>query len=48
MKALRAAAAALRDFLRGFVGLPAPPAGGAPRDVRRAVEEQAARRPRCC
>lgn len=59
---LLAAAAALRDFLRGFTGLAeasrtlgarsreeagrdgTPPA----RDARRALEAQAARRPRCC
>jgi hypothetical protein len=48
----RAAARALRDFLRGFLGLSgAPGVGPAPQDpaaARRALEERAARRPTCC
>lgn len=48
------AAGALRDFLRGFLGLSGTPgAGPAPRSAdpaaaRRALEERAARRPTCC
>jgi len=47
LRALRGAACALRDFLRGFTGLArAPKAADAA--GRRALEEEAARRPRCC
>jgi hypothetical protein len=48
MSALRAAAAAVRDFLRGFVGLPAIAPDGRAREARRALEAGAARRGRCC
>jgi len=47
MSALRRAAAALRDFARGFLGVAAPP----PRDAasaRRRITDDAARRGRCC
>jgi len=49
-----AIAVALRDFLRGFLGLPgavgAPPtpSGDGVAEARRALEERAARRPTCC
>jgi hypothetical protein len=46
--ALRSAAAALRAFLRGFTGLPAAPRAGCACEARRALEEGAARRGRCC
>ena len=47
LRALRCAAQALRDFVRGFTGLAkAPRAVG--REGRRALEEEAGRRPRCC
>jgi hypothetical protein len=46
-RTLRGAAGAARGFLRGFTGLAsAPPAADAA--SRRALEEAAARRPRCC
>jgi hypothetical protein len=48
MTALRAAAAALLGFLRGFAGLPALQRTGCPCEARRALEEGAARRGRCC
>jgi hypothetical protein len=47
LRALRGAARALRDFLRGFTGLAAAPRT-ADAAGRRALEEEAARRPRCC
>jgi len=47
LRALRDAARALRDFLRGFTGLAAAPTT-ADAAGRRALEEEAARRPRCC
>ena len=47
LHALRGAARALRDFARGYTGLAtAPPVATAA--GRRALEEEAARRPRCC
>jgi hypothetical protein len=48
MTALRAAAAAVRDFLRGFVGLPAIAPDHCACEARRALEAGAARRDRCC
>ena len=48
MSALRSAAAALRAFLRGFAGLPEVQRAGCACEARRALEEGAARRGRCC
>jgi hypothetical protein len=48
VSALRSAAAALRAFLRGFTGLSAAPRIGCACEARRALEEGAARRGRCC
>jgi hypothetical protein len=52
---LRAARTALRDFLRGFVGVGAAPAAcdhehgpASPASAREALSAQAARRGRCC
>jgi hypothetical protein len=46
------AARALRDFLRGFLGLPGTPGAasghGDSASARRALEERAARRRSCC
>jgi hypothetical protein len=45
---------AVRDFLRGFLGLAGTPGAGAtssgddPASARRALEARAARRPTCC
>ena len=47
LRALRDAARALHDFLRGFTGLATAPTT-ADAAGRRALEEEAARRPRCC
>jgi len=50
----KTAACAVRDFLRGFLGLPGTPGAAAspgPADsaaARRALEERAARRRSCC
>jgi hypothetical protein len=50
----KAAARALRDFVRGFLGLPGTPGGGPPcrpadpAAARRALTERAARRRSCC
>ncbi|MEB2346957.1 MAG: hypothetical protein OZ948_19765 [Deltaproteobacteria bacterium] len=49
----RAGVLALRDFLRGFLGLPGAPGNGStPRGdaaaAQRALEERAARWPTCC
>lgn len=47
-------ALALRDFLRGFLGVSGAPGAGPalrsadPVAARRALEERAARRPTCC
>lgn len=47
MKRLRAAAIALRDFARGFLGLARPiPSDAAA--ARREIEASAERRPHCC
>jgi hypothetical protein len=54
MGPLRDAANAVRLFLCGFLGLAGTPGvadtapGADPRAARRALEERAARRPRCC
>lgn len=55
-RALRATWRALRGFLIGFTGMPAPrldahcthDGGGAPQAARRALSERAARRRSCC
>jgi hypothetical protein len=53
-RALRTFGRAARDFLRGFLGLSGTPGaaptpdGAGPAAARRALEERAARRPRCC
>jgi hypothetical protein len=47
LRALRDAARALREFDRGFTGLAAAPAA-VDAAGRRALEEAAERRPRCC
>jgi len=43
---------AVRDFLRGFLGLAGAPGAPTPRggvaETRRALAERAARRPPCC
>ncbi len=47
LRILRSAGRALRDFVRGFTGLATAPAAE-DASGRRALEEQAGRRPRCC
>lgn len=47
MKRLRAAAIALRDFARGFLGLAAPPVSSS-EAARRQIRDAAERRPHCC
>jgi hypothetical protein len=45
---LRAAWRALRDFLRGFVGVPAPIPRADSAAAREAIEHRCATRGRCC
>jgi hypothetical protein len=47
MKRVRHVVAALRDFARGFLGLPGPASHDAAA-ARRRIRDTAERRPHCC
>ena len=47
MSRVRRSLAALRGFVRGFLGIAAPPLRD-PNAARRRIQEEAERRPHCC